>query len=1026
MSTFSCQCQNYRGNLVVSEKEFYFTSSLFRIELEWSNVKRVRLETKQVKGIPTSVLVVVLQHNEAIRLQSTTNSSQKKRGSASRKFFFYGFQDLLGAEELVKHYLELYRTSEKAPEKEGREETDKGSSTAATKRPEKTTEKDDVTSSDTEALKEDSLNLSRLAVPRRPESEPTRVVPPLSFSGRRHTASSITKPKIPVKLLTAAGPSAEEEKRNRLAALFLRVYRHVAVLLVVVMVVLSSRYITRAVRVRDGRYATQSAEKLLRDMDALASATAELESYDSHESLWRYHRGQKRLAELSIVYTGQLEQTAVELMEHYVAIQAKMATLRGHRAARVAHTDHSGSSAPPPPLSMSSEFSIPRTAAATHSAAGTSDAVSGPALVSKAAGASSRSSTAKKDTCAANGACSKHAGSAKKSPAAAKRMSLSRLRADVQRWVRRASAAWAFVARVSRSAQDDDASLFATTNARNSADGGWVVYSEELGNDFHLTEWVASAEDEDRNRCLQLTKELVDTVELTERVFATFASVFLVDRYRQLLSGAERGANWLQPPQALRTLTNGQRSKEKKAFSGAAMARMALLRRFVASLVHNEPLISNQAHRRAAALRIAAALVRYRREEVALLRTRNRGLTDNTTMLWRVLSEMVVAPSTQPLADDPSIPDAATFLRNSLEELRFWQTHESAWREHVLTFFTPEEQAHIRSTFHSDDGESKTLVDLSAQPVALYWRRLPLFRGLLCFEAVPSLERVEETNDLREGDEKYGAEGDAEDEGTEEGAAGATDDDDDDDDDEGEEDAALPSLVSSKATGVLPSLKNKSANGSTHSPTAAKADVPAATSVTPVSASPSAEPSPLESFNLWKDVKLRWMSDLETFRLAFDTQLARRTSRAARSYRLDVEDRSIVADAAEVRRHLFRLLALVNEDYVRYVTPLFVQRVGRFLRSLFPPYTSASSGSDVYVSALQRWGTQDPAVQLATAQVTGLAAGTTQDVSASLLYMILQPPPLLQTSMLSTRKTVAAAIVLVIFAIVLAVLHFMQ
>jgi hypothetical protein len=180
------------------------------------------------------------------------------------------------------------------------------------------------------------------------------------------------------------------------------------------------------------------------------------------------------------------------------------------------------------------------------------------------------------------------------------------------------------------------------------------------------------------------------------------------------------------------------------------------------------------------------------------------------------------------------------------------------------------------------------------------------------------------------------------------------------------------------------------------------------------------------SNDLWKEVKLRWMADLEVFRLAFDPHLAGRVSRSARSYHMDVEKRRVVADAAEVRRHLFSLLTVINENYLRYMTPNSLQRLGRFLRGLLPPYSSSRKGSDVYVSAVQAWGTQDPAVQLATAQVTGLALGTTHDVSGSLLYLILQPPPLLQTSMQSTRKTMAAAMVLILFVIVLAVLHFMQ
>ena len=1043
MSTFSCQCQNYRGNLVVTEKELYFTSSLFRIDLEWSNVKRVRLETQQVKGVPTSVLVVVLQHNEAVRMQATNNPSQRKRGSASRKYFFYGFQDLLGAEELLKHYLEQHRAAEKTKDKETREDSDKVSS-AATKRPEKATERDEISSSETDALKEDSLNMSRVAVPRHPESEPARTVAPLSFAGRRATLSTASRPKVPSKALPPVAATATEERRSHITAVFFKLYGQVALLLVLVMLFLLNRYFSSAITTKNDRYAMQTAEKLLRDIDALAGATAGLESYDSQESLWRYNRGRKRLAELSHIYTQQLEETSVELMERYVAIQTKLATLRGHRAARVARAEQSGAPTPPPPPPAASEFSTP----IKKSAAGVRVTASGKggAASSSSSPPTARPTGTKTAATPTNGGRGAAAGSPKAKAAAPrpKKMSLSKLRSDIQRWVRRGRAAWAFLSRLSNVAHGDSPTLQASSAApqqTRSHDGGWVVYKEELGDSFQLTEWVTAAEDEDRHKCLSLTKDLLETLELTERVFATFSSVFLVDRYRQLFSGEERASYWLQPPQVLRTNTNLRRPAEK-AFSGDAMARMAMLRRFVASLVHNEPLVSNQAHRRAAALQVAAALVRYRQEEVALLRTRNLGHTDNTTMLWRILSNMVVAPATAPLKGSLDIPDTATFLRNSVEELRFWHTHESAWQEHVLTFFTPEEQAEIRRTFGAV-GEAEmesSVVDPSTQPEAVHWLNLPLFRGLLCFEATPELHEAEgaasDLSTVRDAD-MLAIEGDDD-----------NDDDDDEDDrrhaasevqkDENEGEAASHTATSAlsvaKTKHAAPSARetpSEPVNSTTSavSPPSSQAPTP------PLSPSPSSlRPMPaagatlplVEHTDLWKEVKLRWMADLETFRLAFDPQLKWRVSRAARSYRLDVEDRNVVADAAEVRDHLFSLLAVVNENYVRYMTPHMLQRLGSFLRRLFPPYFHSGSGEDIYVSSLQAWGTQDPAVQLATAQATGLPSGTTHDVSGSLLYLLLQPPPLLQTSMLSTRKTIAAATVFLIFLIVMAVLHLMN
>ncbi|KPI89611.1 hypothetical protein ABL78_1276 [Leptomonas seymouri] len=1055
MSNFSCQCQNYRGNLVVTEKEFYFTSPLFRIELEWSNVKRIRLETQQVKGVPTSVLVVVLQHNEAIRMQDVHNSSQRKRGSASRKYFFHGFQDLLGAEELVKHYLEQYRASERAKEKEGRDETDKDSA-ATTKRPEKTTEKDDVSSSERDAVKEDSLNLSRLVVSRRPESEPSRAVAPLAISGRRATISSGSRPQIPIKLLSTAPSTAAAGQDSRVVTVLLKCYRYLAVFLVLVMLALLGRYFSRTAAAKDSCHTTPYAEKLLRDIDALAGATAELDAYHNHESLWYYNKGRKRLAELSHVYTQRLEETSVKLMERYVAIQAKLATLRGQRAARIARAAHSGFSAPPTPMTTSSEFMMPwRGGTGVH-------------IASRAQGTTASSSTATADSaatlkdgaCAKGGLCEETASQAQAAAAAAQKSkrstSLSRLRSDIQRWVRRGKAVWAFVSRLSDAARADSSSLQTSSYSSSPSFGKkpssgerWVVYSEKFGESFQLTEWVAAAESEDRHKCLRLTKDLLDTVELTERVFATFTSVFLVDRYRQLVSGEERGSYWLQPPQALRTVTSRQMYAEK-ALSGDMMARMAMLRRFVASLVHNQPLVSNQAHRRAAALQVAEALEKYRREEITLLRKRNRGYTDNATMLWGIFNDMVIGPATKPLRDDRSIPDSAALLRNSMEELRFWHAHDSAWREHVLTFFSPEKQADIRSSFGAaveEDEAERSLMDPSTQSEAMQWLNLPLFRGLLCFEGIPTLQKSEGTIGLKE-EEELEARGDREEEGVVE---------------EKEDAVVVASKEEETAVGVAdvegyvgnetenvtsakPPLRNTTEVESTHVPNVSSPSAPSPSAAaaaeeeeeeTPTAtAAPTTTPRPApasaastllaESPDLWKEVKRHWLADLETFRIVFDPQFKGRKSRATRSYRLDVEDRSVVANAAEVRRRLFRLLAIVNEHYVHYLTPNCLQRLGNFLRRLLPPYSGSLGGKDVYASALQTWAVQDPAVQLATAQVTGLAPGTTHDVPGSLLRFVLQPPPLLQTSMMSTRRTIVAACVLILFTIVLTVLHFMQ
>ncbi|KAK7199626.1 hypothetical protein NESM_000007700 [Novymonas esmeraldas] len=1048
MSTFSCQCQSCRGSLVATEKEFYFASPAFRVDLDWGNVKRICLETQQVKGVPTSVLVVVLQRHESVRLLSSSPSAHKKRGSSARKYFFYGFQDLLGAEEQLKHHLEQFRAAERMRREEAREDLEKGSSATTRQKADKAAEKDDVSSSPSETLKEESLNNSRIvtaaaaaaaaassAAPRKSESDARRAALGLSFAGRRAPPSNSSRPKLAGRLVPLAPLTPPAAKATTATRVALRLYRYLAVLLVVAMLVLLALPHTR-VRDEPPQHPFATAEKLLRDIHALSDVNRRLESYDSQESLWRYNTGRKDQAEGGHVLTRQLEKAAVELMQRYVALQAKLTTLRGHRAERVAREEQSGTPAPPPPPSMSSEFGAPKK---------TTDGVR---LVSQRA---QGNETRGAGDCSGGGAACTTA--SRRTARTGRTMTLSRLAADVQRWARLAQSVWRFAGRLRSatpgdSAAHNSAAAAAAAAADESHRGqrhgdGWVVYTEEMSEHFRLAEWVPAAEDEDRRSCRRVAEELLETVELTERVFAAFSTVLLADRYRLLESGEERMSHWMQPPQALRTVTGGRRSKAAAAFSGAEVARVAMLRRFVSSLLHSEPLEANQARRRGTALQVADAMLARRRGEVQLLRARNRGERENVTELWRVLDEDVVRPAATPLRANPDVDAAAERLRNSVAELRFWHAHEAAWREHVLSFFTPEEQAEVRARLGTDDDDVSTgLTDPSAEPTELHWVNVPLFRGLLCFEPVPYLQggAGAATAAPSEAGDDADEQGDAGDDSALEDVADEPEEGEADDSDSAvtngsSAEAAAPAVAATDdGTAALPPT-NTSPVLPTSSPrtsaSAAAETTPSsrtATASTPhAPATPPAQSTHRSTdVDLWKAVKLRWMADLDVFRLAFDTTLARRSAKAVRSLRMDEEDHSVVADAAEVRRRLFRLLSVVDDNYVRYLTPTALQRFGARLRALLPPYFRSHSGREVYVTALRNWGTQDPAVQLAAAQVTGFAPGTTSDVSRSLLYLILQPPPLLQTSVVSARQTTAAVVVLVLFVGVLTALYMMH
>ncbi|GET91351.1 hypothetical protein, conserved [Leishmania tarentolae] len=1026
MFTFSCQCQSCRGNLVATERDFYFTSTLFRINLPWGNVKRIRLETQQVKGAPTSVLVVVLRHNEAIKMQSGSPSSQSKRILSSRKYFFYDFHDLLGAEEQIKRLLEQYRASEKARKGEARDGSENGSSATTKTQREKTCEKDEVSTSISVAPKEESLNNSRTTTNRNPDSDARRAALGLSFAGRRAPPSSSSRPKLSGKLVSVPIESASKVSSGKYARLVLKLYRQVAAVLIIIMVALLIQHYRHFYNVHT-QNALQRAEKLLRDIHALSDVNTRLESYDSHESLRQYNKRQKALAKSSSTFTHQLEKVAVELMGRYVALQAQMATLRGHRAQRVAREQESGTPSPLPLPTVSSTFGTPM--AATDRA-----------RVFSQRGEVHQARTGNRSS-AENGAGQCGGGSAacktasKRKTTQLKGISLSRLKSDVQRWARRAQSAWYYVASFIFEVPvrlPKTHTPFEDENYGFTGEAARVVYTEKLGEYFRLTELVSGAEYEDRLSCQRLTQELLETVEMTERVFATFSNVFLMDRYRKLASGEECASHWMQPPQVLRTATDGRKYYATKAFSGEEVARVATLRRFVGSLVHSEPLESNQTSRRLIASRVSDQMLRYRESEAQLLRARNQGRPASATEMWRVLEEKVLQPVTTSLLENPDIDNSTVYLRNSIAELYFWHTHDAAWHEHVLSFFTSEEQAEIRRSLDPDDTRRKTHVDLRTSPVDLQWVNLPVFRGLLCFEGIPHLQSgASELHDDTAGDAAH-ASGDEENRGnskmtseifegsTKECRSNST----------GNR-ACTPFFTPAISTYFLPALptlsKASTEKGKTPSNrTCSAASRPSHTSETPprATASPNAQNSRGEG--VWKQVKLRWMDDLNIFRLAFSEDSAGRNVHASRFHCTDGDVGGVIPDAAIVRCRLFRILCLINEFYVRYLIPTRLQRFGAYMRVLLPPYFTSHGGRAAYIAALRNWGTQDPAAQLAIAQVTGFAPGTTSDVSHSLLCIILQPPPLLQTSVVFTRQMTIAVMVLILFVGVLIALYMMQ
>lgn len=985
----------------MTEAECYFISSLFRVDLSWSNVKRIHLETQQVKGVPTSVLVVVLQRNETMSVQTSSGALKKKKGSSSKKYIFYGFQDLLGAEEQINHYLELYRSSAKAKGEEAPCDVDTGSS--GTSKVEKRDDNDEVSSTGSNAHKEESVKSSlRLSMVRKAESESKRTALRQSLPGRRaETVSGTSSKSRQNGVLTAAGATpTSPSPPSFLNEIFEVIFRCVVVGLLASLFVLMGY---RAVQRFKVTYRTplQEAELLLRDLSVTEEQVNQQEEYYSHNDFQQHNRERKEMTRMGHSWISRLEESAAALMNHYVAQQSKMASLRGRRENRLVQEVETR---------CFSDFCETAHGSAPH---GTSPSFLLNATISYVAkGPVTFSHDVSEVPLTLEH--QKISGNHASTPRKRKKFSIHRMLDDLRLWRSRIRAVYHAISSWTQpwKKSTSDAALLKGSLLSSKAEG-LVLYEEPVDGGFTLVESVPAEEAADREECLAISLELLKVVEMMEVLFAKYSRLFLFGSYHRLGSGEEKGYSWARPPEVLLSSTSSIRKFLSSELAGSDVAHVALLRRYASSLIYSDPLIANQAERRATALNFSEDVLSFRRQQLAWKNAADEVHLEDVLEMWTAFDEMILEPSRQ--ASEFSSPPVQV-LRNSIEELHFWHRNSPAWTEHILASFSSEEQEVIRSAIPWASGSLRPERDDEGGDVHLAWATwvdLPIFRGLLCFSRYPTLVRHGSvaTVDSADGEEEE--------------------------------------LSEVKQTGASPSPVDDDPNltkayGDALVSNTSKMVVTPVTAPPPDAVKPPA--NPIEEFppssarfhtnrkdnrlqvgTEWKEVKVRWMTDLEVFRLTFSSVQGASTLLGElgqrRSYRMDDEDIALVAEAAMVRERLFRIISFVNSNYMRHLTPSISRRLHRKISSLFHPFGSHTKDSDIYVQSVKSWGTQGPAVQLATTQVSGWSSGSSRDVSRSLLYLLLEPPSLLQISATIAHQCFSAVVVFTVFAVALGVVY---
>lgn len=1076
MTKFSCICQNYHGYLSVTKQECYFTSSLFRVDLQWDNIKKIRLDTKQIKGVPTSVLVVKLQRTQAASVAADESESPTKhKKSLSKKYFFYGFQDLLGAEDQMKKAWEAYLSSEaktgasssrRAPS-EDKVESD--GSVGSEKPPLPDEVRSNASAPVEAAPTKSNASMAAPSTHHKAESESRRA----STNARRKSAASrrtTSESSLLIPAETGSGRQSGVLYRIRtlcanLHTSLLHFFIGGGTMSVVVSSVLLCLLVFGSLhlyqwgvrkgvlpRTDDG---VGEADDLLRDLQSLQRTMKSLDSFTSVQQFSDSRKRKTQVLREGMSWVTSLQRSSAALVREYVSIQTALANLRGRRLERLRSLSLS-------PDGDSQEgwhvFGGGRSHTARYYVAPLTPDDSATAWGSQSSAFARGDSTGTPDS------SSKAQAPGRRRP---RRFSVWRIADDLERWGNRINKVTSFVTSLFWTTHSPLSATSSPTHRSQAKSTELIRYSEPFLEGFDMTQYVTPEEKHERQECLRLSSELLRVSRQLEHLFAAFTSSVMTETYDKWAQGMERPHFWSSPPPSVLS-GHGTPKRQIRAkvtsrvprWTPEQVMQVILLRRYADVIVHLNPLEANEQRRRMEAVQFTNLLLELSELENELESTRYTTNRTNEEALLRFFHDHI----SHRVATDVADPT----LRNIVDELRFWDDHDDLWVEHLLTSLPVSQQKKLASLaaggsvsrsaatadkaaprgesgggggHHDHPHNSSTTAAVELRREVLKWKGLPVFRGLLCFSGRPHLVRsvrdgkgdVEEEVPLAPQSEAPTAARTSHHHHETSSSRGHP----------ANQHAAVRDANPDDGIASPPPPRDET----TRPPTVTVVSVgtvPAALPSPPPPPPPPPPPRPPEytthipevctDHEGWKPPhsdaetlhdqlqhsKVHWMSELNNFLSTFDERTVKvkgRTRPRLRTQKLEEETEYIEPGAAAARHRLFRILERINAVYVM---PL-LSHSSRLRRFLWPPSwiraVFRASREEPSVTAVRVMGTADPTVQYATTQLLGVSWGSLSDTPLTMLdNFLLQPPPLL-----ALKKRVKRQIAYDFFVLVLGI-----
>lgn len=102
---FTCAYQGYHGRLIVSFHNLAFNSEQLNVDFPWEYVKHIKVTTKHLKEVPTTMLEIKVSRNKQ-------QPSQKPQ--IDGKQYFYGFEDIVVVEREIQKFRNAASTADHA------------------------------------------------------------------------------------------------------------------------------------------------------------------------------------------------------------------------------------------------------------------------------------------------------------------------------------------------------------------------------------------------------------------------------------------------------------------------------------------------------------------------------------------------------------------------------------------------------------------------------------------------------------------------------------------------------------------------------------------------------------------------------------------------------------------------------------------------------------------------------------------------------------------------------------------------